>query len=92
MEPIDGLNPSEELPDRYWTDPAWQTALGFSMVDGIAALRRVDFVARGLGDLGRAEGWLDRQVPRWRKQLDSYAASANYPGHSIPEVDEVGDW
>lgn len=92
MEPVDGVNPSEELPERYRTDPQWQTALGLSMVDGIAALSRVDLEARGLSDFGRAEGWLERQVPRWRKQLDSYVALENYPGPSIPHVDEVGEW
>lgn len=92
MEPIDGVNPSEELPERYRTDPAWQTALGMSMVDGIAALSRVDLAARGLSDFGRGEGWLERQVGRWRKQLNSYTALANYPGPSVPYVDEVGEW
>ncbi len=92
MEPVDGVNPSEELPGPYRTDPQWQTALGLSMVDGIAALSRVDLAARGLTDFGRGEGWLERQVPRWRKQLDSYAALPNYPGPSIPYVDEVGEW
>ncbi|MBA3742890.1 MAG: phosphotransferase family protein [Sporichthya sp.] len=92
MEPIDGVNPSEELPERYRTDPQWQTALGLSMVDGIAALSRVDLEARGLSDFGRADGWLERQVPRWRKQLDSYTALDNYSGPSISHVDEVGEW
>ena len=92
MEPVDGVNPSEELPERYRTDPQWQTALGLSMVDGIAALSRVDLHGRGLTDFGRSEGWLERQVGRWRKQLDSYAALENYPGPSIPYVAEVGAW
>ena len=92
MEPVDGVNPSEELPERLTWDPEWQTRLGLSMVDGIAALSRVDLEARGLTDFGRSEGWLSRQVPRWRKQLDSYAALPGYPGPSIPYVDEVGDW
>lgn len=92
MEPIDGVNPSEELPERYRTDPTWQTALGLSMVDGIAALSRVDLAAHGLSDFGRGEGWLERQVGRWRKQLDSYGTLPNYPGPSIPHLDEVGEW
>ncbi len=92
MEPIDGVNPSEELPERYRLDPEWQTALGLSMVDGVAALSRIDLAARGLSDFGRSDGWLERQVGRWRKQLDSYAALDNYPGPSLPYVDEVGDW
>jgi aminoglycoside phosphotransferase (APT) family kinase protein len=92
MEPIDGVNPSEDLPERYRTDPEWSTALGLSMADGIAALSKVDLEARGLSDFGRSENWLERQVPRWRKQLDSYAALPNYPGPSIPYVDEVATW
>lgn len=92
MEPVDGVNPSEELPERLTYDSAWQTRLGLSMVDGIAALSRVDLDARGLRDFGRSEGWLERQVPRWRKQLDSYATLPGYPGPSLPYVDEVGDW
>jgi aminoglycoside phosphotransferase (APT) family kinase protein len=92
MEPVEGVNPSEDLPERLTYDQDWQTALGLSMVDGLAALSRVDLAARGLADFGRSDGWLERQVPRWRKQLDSYAALPNYPGPSLPHVDEVGGW
>lgn len=92
MEPIDGINLSEGLAGSYATDPAWQHAIGLSLVDGMAALSRVDLEVRGLSDFGRSEGWLERQVPRWRKQLDSYAALPNYPGPSIPYLDEVSEW
>jgi aminoglycoside phosphotransferase (APT) family kinase protein len=92
MEPVDGVNPSEEMPERLAADAAWQYRLGLSMVDGIAAIGRVDLAARGLSDFGRAEGWLERQVGRWRRQLDSYAEIANYPGPPLPHVDEVGRW
>ncbi|HEY2832069.1 MAG TPA: phosphotransferase family protein [Sporichthyaceae bacterium] len=92
MEPVDGVNPAEEMPERLGTDPQWQYRLGLSMVDGIAALSRVDLAARGLTDFGRAEGWLERQVARWRRQLDSYADIANYPGPSLPHLDRVAHW
>jgi aminoglycoside phosphotransferase (APT) family kinase protein len=92
MEPVDGVNPSEEMPERLAHDTDWQMRLGLAVVDGVAALGRVDLDARGLSDFGRAAGWLERQVPRWRKQLDSYAALANYPGPAIPYLDEVGEW
>jgi aminoglycoside phosphotransferase (APT) family kinase protein len=62
------------------------------MVDGIAALSAVDHVALGLGDLGRWDGWAERQVSRWRRQLDSYSELSGYPGPEIPGVDEVGAW
>jgi aminoglycoside phosphotransferase (APT) family kinase protein len=66
--------------------------MGLSMADGIAALAAVDHVSLGLADLGRADGWAERQVGRWRKQLDSYSELPGYPGPLIPGVDEVGKW
>ena len=34
----------------------------------LAKLHQVDFVARGLGDFGRPDGYFERQVARWTKQ------------------------
>ena len=92
MEPIDGFNATLGLPERYRNDPDWQHSMGLSMADAIAALANVDHVAVGLGDLGRADGWAERQVGRWRKQLDGYSELPGYPGPQIPGVDEVGRW
>lgn len=41
------------------------------LVDTLAALHEVDYRAVGLGDFGKPEGYLVRQVARWRKQLES---------------------
>jgi len=41
------------------------------MVDILATLHEVDPASVGLGDFGRPEGFLARQVRRWKKQLDS---------------------
>jgi aminoglycoside phosphotransferase (APT) family kinase protein len=41
------------------------------MVDVLAALHSVNPEDVGLGDLGRPEGFLTRQVRRWKTQLDS---------------------
>jgi aminoglycoside phosphotransferase (APT) family kinase protein len=92
MEPIRGFNPTTELPEPYLSDLAWQRQMGLSMVDGIAALGAVDHEAVGLADFGRPEGYLERQVPRWRRQLESYSALEGYPGPEIPGLEEVADW
>jgi aminoglycoside phosphotransferase (APT) family kinase protein len=92
MEPIDGFNPASGLPEPHRSDAAMRRELGFGMVDGIAALARVDHVAVGLGDFGKPDGWLERQVGRWRSQLDSYAEHEGYPGPDIPGVDRVSAW
>ena len=92
MEPIDGANPTVGLPSRYLDSPSWRHELGLAMADGAASVGAVDHDAVGLSDLGRAEGYLERQVARWRAQLDSYSALPGYPGPDIPGVDEVGEW
>jgi aminoglycoside phosphotransferase (APT) family kinase protein len=40
------------------------------MADTLAALHNVDPDAVGLGDLGRHEGYIERQLKRWRGQYD----------------------
>ncbi len=46
-------------------------AICIRMVDTLAALHRVDPAAVGLSDFGRPEGFLARQVKRWKQQLDA---------------------
>ena len=55
------------------------------LVDTLAALHAVDAAAVGLGQLGRPEGFLARQVNRWHKQ---WRASETRP---LDEVDRVVD-
>ena len=92
MESIDGFNPSTGLPEPHRSDAGMRRAMGLRMVDGIVALARVDHEAVGLGDFGKPQGWLERQVGRWRSQLESYAEHDGYPGPDIPGVDRVSAW
>ena len=93
MEPVDGFNPTVGLPPFHAGDPAVRHAMGLALVDGIAALGRVDHVAVGRADCGRAEGFLERQVGRWKKQLASYAAYEGWAGpDEIEGIEEVGAW
>ena len=54
-----------------------------SLVDTLVALHSVDPAEVGLGDFGRPEGFLERQLRRWGKQLD---ASRN---RELPGIDEL---
>ncbi len=89
---VDGFNPATGLPPLHAGDPAIRHRMGLAMVEAIAALGSLDHDALGLGDLGRPEGYLERQVGRWRSQLESYSAMEGYPGPEIPGVDDVADW
>ncbi|MGZ6931458.1 MAG: phosphotransferase family protein [Acidimicrobiia bacterium] len=92
MESVDGFNATLGLPEPHRSDPAMQRRMGFAMADALLALAQVDPGARGIDDLGRFDGWAERQVGRWRRQLDGYSELEGYPGPQIPGVDEVGDW
>lgn len=41
------------------------------LISVLAGIHAVDPVAMGLGDFGRSDGYLTRQVGRWRRQMDA---------------------
>ncbi|MEV0715689.1 phosphotransferase family protein [Asanoa sp. NPDC050611] len=59
--------------------------LAYTMMDTLAALHSVKPDEVGLGDFGRPDGFLARQVKRWSGQLDK---SRSRP---LPEVDALRD-
>jgi aminoglycoside phosphotransferase (APT) family kinase protein len=92
MGAIDGFTPMGTLPGRYATDGSWRRGFSFELVDAAAKLGAIDAYAAGLGDFGKADHWLERQVSRWRSQLDSYSELDGYDGPDLEGVDRVGDW
>lgn len=63
-----------------------RAALYDSMNQTLATLHGVDFAAVGLGDYGRPQAYVARQVARWTRQ---YQASVIDP---IPEMDRLIEW
>ncbi|MGN9906725.1 phosphotransferase family protein [Phytohabitans sp. LJ34] len=57
--------------------------LAFTLVDVLADLHEVDAEAVGLGDFGHPAGYLERQVRRWKGQLDASRS------RDLPGVDEL---
>jgi aminoglycoside phosphotransferase (APT) family kinase protein len=92
MEPVDGFNPTVELPALHAGEPAVRHAMGLRAASALAALGAVDHVAVGLGDVGNPDGFLERQVPRWLGELERYTALDGYTGHELPGVEEVAGW
>jgi aminoglycoside phosphotransferase (APT) family kinase protein len=92
MEPIRGFNATQGLPELHASDPHIRHRMGLAMVDAIAALGALDYQAVGLAGFGKPEGYLARQVPRWRRHLEGYGALEGYPGPEIPGLEEVGSW
>lgn len=94
MEPIEGRNvQAVGLSDTQAGDNATRQRMGLAMVDAIVALGSLDYEALGLADFGKPDGWLERQVDRWRSHLDGYSEVPEYTGRlEIPHVDDVASW
>ena len=61
---------------------------GESVVDVLARIHAVDVDAVGLGDLGKREGYLTRQLKRWYGQFESSNAETKRPVPLVHEVHE----
>ena len=91
---VDGWSPmGQEQPDgsRPWPAPFDQDlearrGLAFQLVEGIALLAKVDWQAKGLTDVGRPEGFHERQVDRWSTFLE------RFKGRELPGFDVAATW
>jgi len=92
MEPVEGFNAASALPQLHSGSAEIRYRMGLAAAAALATLGAVDYRAVGLVDLGKPEGFLQRQVPRWLSELDSYRANDGYPGHDLPHVDAIADW
>lgn len=72
--------------------PPYEYGIAHAMADGLIALANVDHEAVGLGDFGRPENFLQRQVDRWERQLNSYKRLYGYAGRDIPGYALARDW
>jgi aminoglycoside phosphotransferase (APT) family kinase protein len=91
MAPVDGFNPATGLPEPHASDAAIRHEMGLRVAEAAARLGAVDHEAVGLGDFGKPN-FLERQVPRWMGELESYSALDGYPGPDIPGLDGVAAW
>jgi aminoglycoside phosphotransferase (APT) family kinase protein len=65
---VDGWSPMDQhakWPEPFHSDLSARPGLSYQLAEGIALLSKVDWQARGLGDLGRPDGYHERQVDRW---------------------------
>jgi len=93
MEAVDGFNATVGLPALHASDAGIRHRMGLSLIEGLIRLARVDPRGAGLQGLGNSDGFLERQVARWSKQLAGYRACAGWPGdEEIPGVGLVGAW
>jgi aminoglycoside phosphotransferase (APT) family kinase protein len=86
---VDGWSPmglTDGWPAPFDTDLEARKGLAYQLVEGIALLSKVDWKAKGLHDLGRPDGFHERQVDRWTAFLE------RIKGRELPGFDEASAW
>jgi aminoglycoside phosphotransferase (APT) family kinase protein len=61
----------DDLPAEFAAQPELNRRIGLALVDALADLHRVDPNEAGLGDLGRVEGFLERQLSGWTRRWEA---------------------
>jgi aminoglycoside phosphotransferase (APT) family kinase protein len=82
MERVHGriLRTGEEM---VTLSPEQAAACSHQLVDVLARIHRVDYDAVGLGDFGRPDGFMERQLRRWGQQWERSKDA------ELPEIDEL---
>ncbi len=86
MEPIRGMILRRDPPADVPFPPETARRLSEVFVDTLACLHRVNYAAIGLADLGKPEGYLERQVKGW---IERYRNSRT---HDLPQVEAISEW
>lgn len=81
---IEGHVLSDSLPPEFGFDAPER--IGDELVDTLVRLHAIDFEAAGLGDFGRSDGYLERQLKRFNGLLE---VNATRP---LPDLERVGEW
>ena len=86
MEPIRGLIIRRDPPPGMPFPPETACRLSEVFIDNLARLHTLDYAATGLADLGKPQGYLERQVKGW---IERYHNSKT---HDLPEVERISPW
>lgn len=85
MEYLDGVTLTVDTPPSL-AKPACRADLARATVEALAALHAVDYDRRGLGGLGKPEGYLSRQLRRFSSLWEAGRT------REFPELDDVTRW
>ena len=86
MERRRGVILRRKLPQGFAPEPETFHKLGIAFIDNLARLHALDYQAAGLGDLGKPEGYVERQVSGWIRRYEKAQTD------SWPAVEEVARW
>jgi aminoglycoside phosphotransferase (APT) family kinase protein len=86
MERRHGVVLRKTLPPGLTLDPDTVRRMSEALIDNLALLHTLDYQAAGLGELGKPEGYVERQVTGWTNRY------RNAQTEDVPSMDQLGRW
>jgi aminoglycoside phosphotransferase (APT) family kinase protein len=86
MERRRGLILRTHAPSQLVIDPDLARRLSTALVDQLGLLHSIDYRAAELSDLGKPEGYIERQVGGWAKRYEQSRTG------EVPELERVARW
>ncbi|HEY7512224.1 MAG TPA: phosphotransferase family protein [Vicinamibacteria bacterium] len=86
MERVRGVILRRDPPPGAVLDETAARRLSEAAIDGLAELHAIDPQAVGLGDLGRPQGYCERQVSGWTRRYRDAQTD------DVPDMDAVAGW
>lgn len=86
MERRRGIVLRKKVPPGLEISPVMATRLSEAFIDNLAVLHTLDYAAAGLADLGKPEGYVERQVGGWAKRYQKAQTD------SWVELDQTAAW
>lgn len=86
MERVEGVILRSPLPRDQWPAPETMRTIAEAFVDTFVELHAVDYAAAGLADLGRPQGYVQRQIEGWIQRYQRARTD------DIEAMDTVAAW
>ena len=86
MERVEGIILRSNPPENLDLSAPVMRGLSEALVDNLVVIHALDYEAAGLGDLGKPEGYIRRQIEGWTKRYDKSRTD------DIPSVGRVTGW
>ena len=86
MERVEGIILRPKMPEAMAPGPETMAGIANALIDTFVELHDIDYEAAGLGDLGKPEGYVERQIKGWTKRY------FNAKTDEISEMEKTAVW
>ena len=86
MERVEGIILRSKMPQDMIPPPERMARIAEAFVDTFAELHAVDYEAAGLAELGRPQGYVQRQIEGWTRRYHRARTD------EVPEIERAAQW